>query len=91
MYNERNDQLFVKIDPDKDAVEFLLSDQPLEMIRANVVTKQEIRETIETGIQNEQELYAKTFILDGFSIIMNVFVYIDEYLRIVSKVEKVYL
>ena len=90
-YNEKDDQIFIKMDPDQDAVEFLLSDKVLEFLRAKIVTKDEIRVTVETGLFNDSEMYSKTFIMDGFSILMNVFVYVDEYLRIINKVEKTFL
>ena len=90
MYNERNDQLYIRVNPSEQPLEFLLAEQPLEMIRANIITKDEIRATVETGMQNENEIYAKTFVMDGFSIVMNGFVRVDEYLKIVEKVEKLY-
>lgn len=86
MYNENDDQLFIKLDPDQDPIEFLVAEQPLELIRANIVTKDEIRKTVENGFYAEGA-YSKTFTMQGFSVAMNVFVIIDDFLRIVINVE----
>ena len=90
MYNERDDQLYIRANPSEEPLEFLLAEQPLEMIRANIITKDEIRATVETGRQDTPNLYAKLFSMQGYSIAMNVFVQIDGFLRIVENVEKLY-
>lgn len=83
MYNEKDDQIFNQLDANKEPVEFLIDKQPLEFIRAGIVTKDEIRETVEDGVQ-EDNIYAKTFVMQDYIIAMTVFV------RIVESVEKLY-
>lgn len=90
MYNENDDQLFIKIEADKDPVEFFLASQVMEMLRATIVTKDEIRATVETGRQDEISVFAKTFTMLGYNIAMTVFVRIDGFLRVVEHVEKLY-
>lgn|GEM_PF-2517839 len=91
MYNnEKSDQLFIRLDPKKDPIEFLLDRQPLEMIRASILTKEEIRQTIETGFLDVPSTYSKAFKMPNYDIVMNVFVRIDDYLRVIEKIEKVY-
>lgn len=91
VYNEKDDQLFIKLKPDEEPIEFLLGQQPLEMIRAGVATKQEIRETVEIGGQDVVNTYSKAFTMQGYNLIMNVYVQIDGFLRIIENVEKTYL
>ncbi len=89
MYNENNEQIFIKIDPDKEAVEFLLAAQAIEMIRAKIVTKDEIRATVESGRQDNTN-YSKTFVMPNYNVAMTVFVRVDGFLRIIENVEKLY-
>lgn len=90
MYNKKDDQLFIKLNSDGEPVEFLIETQPLELIRAGIVSKQEIRETVETGRQDIVETYSKAFEMQGYNVVMNVYVRIDEFLRIIENVEKTY-
>lgn len=89
VYNEKDDQIFIKLDSNEEPVEFLIAKQPLEFIRAEILTKDEIRETVETGFYSEG-VYSKSFGMQEFSIAMNVFITIDDFLRIVTNVEKLY-
>jgi len=91
VYNdEKDDQLFIKLNPDKDPIEFLLEKQPLEMIRSGILTREEIRETVETGFLDVPSTYSKAFKMRNYNIVMNVFVRIDDYFRVIENVEKVY-
>jgi hypothetical protein len=90
VYNEKDDQIFIRLKSDEEPIEFLIADQPLEMIRANVTTKEEIRETVEIGRQDTPNLYAKSFSMQGYSVAMTVFVKVDGFLRIIENVEKLY-
>lgn len=90
MYNENDEQLFIKIDPDKDSVEFLLMEQPLEMIKAGIVSKFEIREAVEIGRQDVINIYSRAFPMQTYNIVMNVYVQIDKFLQTIESVEKRY-
>lgn len=90
MYNEKDDQIFIQLQSDQEPTEFLLDKQCLEMIRSGIVSKVEIRDTVETGRQDVIDTYSKAFIMSGYDIIMNVYVRIDEFLRVVEYVEKTY-
>ena len=54
---ENEDQIFIKLDPDSPPVEFLISQQPLAMIRGGFIIKDAIREAIETGSSYEVDEY----------------------------------
>lgn len=88
--SETEEQIFLKLKSEQDLVEFLLDKQALAMIRAGFITRDEIRQTVETGFRNKNEMYSKTFFLEEHNLGMNVFVYLDEFLRVVNKVEKLY-
>lgn len=90
MYNEKDDQIFIKLPKDEQLTEFLLDKQPLEFIRAGIVTKDEIRETVENGRQDKPDVYAKVFAMQDYNIAMNVTVKIDGFFRIIENVEKLY-
>lgn len=89
MYNEKDDQIFIKLDGNENPTEFLLTKQPLLMLRANFVTKDQLRETVEIGIQIESEKYIRIFELEHLDLAMAVEVRIDVILRIVENVEAI--
>lgn len=86
-----DDQIFIRLNPDEEPIRFLLTAQPLEMIRANVVTQDEIRITVETGHMDVDDLFSQSFPMSGFNITMNVYVRMNDVIRTIEYVEKTYL
>ena len=87
MYNEKDDQIFIQLEPNTDPVEFLLTKQPLLMIQAKFVNKSETRETVESGLQPESETYYMTFERPKLGLAITLTVQIDAMLRSVENVE----
>ena len=87
MYNEKDDQIFIRLEPNTNPVEFLLTKQPLRMIQANYVNKAEVRKTVENGLPLESEKYYMTFERTELGLAITVSVQIDGILRIIENVE----
>jgi hypothetical protein len=85
---EQYDQIFIRIETNKDTVEFLLAKQPLDMIRGGFVTKDEIRQTVETGNAYIPNEYTLGIELTEFDLFITIAVKIDNVLKIVHTVEK---
>ena len=87
VYNEKDDQIFIQLEANVDPVEFLLTKQPLKMIQAKFVNKEEVRKTVENRLQPEIEKYYMTFERTELGLAITVSVKIDDVLRIVENVE----
>ena len=85
---ERDDQIFIRIDPDQEPIEYLLAEQPRGMIRGQFATKEEIRQVVETGSSYEEEEYTKLYIYPEFHVMVTIWVQLDHTLRMVLKIEK---
>lgn len=86
---EQDDQIFIQLDADSEPIEFLIVDDIIDYVRAGIVTKDEIRQTVEDGTL-EGATYSRTFPVEGYRILYNIHVRIDKYLRTVEEIEKVY-
>lgn len=85
---EKDEQIFIKLESDQEPVEFLLTKQPLNMIRGGFVTKNDIRNTIEMGSSYVENEYIYGFELSELALFVTVTVRIDNFLRIIDNVEK---
>lgn len=85
---ERDDQIFIRIEPDEDPVEFLLTEQPLRMIKYGYATKDDIRVTVESKRTYADDMFTNSILLTNQGIIIVFQVRIDPVLKTVSLVEK---
>lgn len=85
---EQNDQIFIKIDSNKKPVEFLLTKQPLAMIRGGFTTKDGIREAVEMGRVYTPDEYMHGIQLIDLGLFITLSVRIDRFLKIIDNVEK---
>ena len=85
---DHDSQIFIRINPVEDPIEFLLTTQPMEMIKGGFVTKDDIRNTVETGQSYSKDEYMKAFPVENVSVVINISVDIDPILRTIEKVEK---
>jgi len=83
-----SNQIFIQLDSNNEPVEFLLLDQPLEMISANVVTKQQVRETIEKGFQHPNETFTRVDQYRTHRLLLYITIEIDIVLRYIKKIEQ---
>lgn len=84
---DRDDQIFIQIDPNREPVEFLLVDQPLRMIKYGYVTKDDIRRTVESNRSYVDYEYIDVVYLFDKRLTMTYIVNIDIILKIVLNVE----
>lgn len=85
---DRDDQIFIQLNPNEEPVEFLLSKQPLNMIRGEFVTKNDIRNAIEIGASYIENEYIYGYEIGELELFVTVTVRIDNFLRIIDNVEK---
>ena len=85
---ERDDQIFILIDPEKDPIEYLLVEQPMGMIKGEFVTKEEIRQVVETGSSYNDEEYIKLYMFPEFHVMITIWVQLDHTLQLILKVKK---
>lgn len=88
---EQSNQIFIQIDPDNKPVEFLLLEQPLDMIKAGVVTKKQIRETIEKGFKHPNEaneVFTRVNQYEDHPLLLYITVEADLMLRYIKKIEQ---
>jgi len=85
---EKDDQIFIKIDSNKDAVEFLLTEQPLAMIQGQFITKDDIRQAVEHGTSYVLDEYIYGTELTDLGLFVTLTVKIDSFLKIIDNVEK---
>lgn len=82
-----SNQVFIQFDPNDEPIEFLLLEQPLEMIRANIVTDQQVRETIEKGFQHPNETFTRVDQYGEHRLLLYITIEIDVVLRYIKKIE----
>lgn len=87
MYNEKDDQIFIRLNNAEEPTEFLLDYQPMAMIASGYITKNQVRETVETGLELESERRKKAFVTHHPELVMTVDVRIDVVLRIIDEVK----
>lgn len=85
---DHESQIFIQIYADKDPVEFLLTKQPLDMIKGGFVTKDDIRNTVEMGkTYDAPDIYSLAFIVEDLEIVVTLEVRIDPVLYTIENVE----
>jgi len=85
---EQDDQIFININPDKEPVEFLLTTQPLAMIRGGFTTKKDIKQAVEAGSSYVVDEYIHGVELTDLGLFVTLDVRIDSFLKIIDNVEK---
>ena len=85
---DTDSQIFFQLEPNKEPVEYLLDRQALNMIKGNHVTKDEIKDVVETGSTYIVDEYGKAYRDLSLSLVITITVRIDPVLRIVDNVEK---
>ena len=82
---DHDSQIFIRIYPDKDPIEFLLTKQPLEMIKGGFVTKEDIRNTVEAGkTYDAPDLFSIAVIVEDLEIVVTFEVWVDIVLRTIG-------
>lgn len=85
---DHDSQIFIRIDPGEDPIEFLLITQPMEMIKGGFVTKDDIRNTVEIGKTYDlPNLYSIASTVEGLEIVVTFEVRIDTILQTIENIE----
>jgi len=85
---DEESQISIHVGTGKKAVEYLLDEQPIHMIRGGFVTKDDIRQAVEDPDATLDETYIKLFFVPNLILLINIIVKVDPVLKIVMSVEK---
>lgn len=85
---EKDDQIFLTINSNQEPVEYLLLPQPIRMIRAGHVNKEDIRDVVKTGFTVDELLFAKAILIEEDDIVVIIRVQLDHILKVVEQIVK---